>query len=211
MADGITGLNPIRAKQQIEELNEELSKVQNNFVSKTQDFLLNLSELWYSEKAVEFSNNMIVSLNEVDQELKKLIIDMIEDACGAFNMLADANGIMRIEVVPGPFVNGEYISCKDMDPSGNVGMRANDVSTLTEEYIEELETINSRLQDIPSNISFYDSEGNLENTYNADVSRVKILIEESINFINQKISQAVNEQKESNVQASIDAADIMSS
>ena len=126
-------------------------------------------------------------------------------------MLADANGTMRIEVVPGPFADGEYTSCKDMDPSGNVGMRVEDVSTLTEEYIEELETINNRLQDIPSNISFYDQEGVLEGTYNAEVNRVKTLIEESINFINQKITQAVNEQRESSEQASVDAADIMSS
>ena len=61
MADGITGLNPIRAKQQIEELNINLSSVQNDFVSKTQNFLSSLSELWYSEKAVEFSNNIISS------------------------------------------------------------------------------------------------------------------------------------------------------
>ena len=39
----------------------------------------------------------------------------------------------------------------------------------------------------------------------------KKLIEESINFIDQKITQAVNEQRESSEQASIDAADIMSS
>lgn len=211
MADGITGLNPIRAKQQIEELNTNLSNVQNNFVSKTQDYLYNLSELWYSEKAVEFSNNIIFSLNEAEQELKKVTINIVEDACGAFNMLADANGTMRIEILPGPFADGEYTSCKNMDPSGNIGMRVDDVSNLTEEYITELETINNRLQDIPSNISFYDQEGNLEGTYTAEVNRVKTLIEESINFIDQKITQAVNEQKESTEQASIDAADIMSS
>ena len=34
MADGITGLNPIRAKQQIEELNINLSSVQNDFVQR---------------------------------------------------------------------------------------------------------------------------------------------------------------------------------
>ena len=211
MADGITGLNPIRAKQQIEELNINLSSVQNDFVSKTQNFLSSLSELWYSEKAVEFSNNIISSLNEADQELKKVTIDIIEDACGAFNMLADANGAMRIEVVPGPFADGEYISCKDMDPSGNIGMRVDDVKILTEEFIDELETINNKLQDIPSNIAFYDQENNLEGTYTAEVNRVKTLIEESINFIDQKITQAVNEQRESSEQASVDAADIMSS
>ena len=211
MADGITGLNPIRAKQQIEELNINLSSVQNDFVSKTQNFLSGLSELWYSEKAVEFSNNIISSLNEADQELKKVTIDIVEDACGAFNMLADANGAMRIEVVPGPFANGEYISCKDMDPSGNIGMRVDDVNILTEEFIDELETINNKLQDIPSDIAFYDQENNLEGTYTAEVNRVKTLIEESINFIDQKITQAVNEQTESSEQASVDAADIMSS
>ena len=211
MADGITGLNPIRANEQIEELNINLSSVQNDFVSKTQNFLSGLSELWYSEKAVEFSNNIISSLNEADQELKKVTIDIVEDACGAFNMLADANGAMRIEVVPGPFADGEYASCKDMDPSGNIGMRIDDVNILTEEFIDELETINNKLQDIPSDIAFYDQENNLEGTYTAEVNRVKTLIEESINFIDQKITQAVNEQTESSEQASVDAADIMSS
>lgn len=210
MTDDIIGLNPMRAKQQIEELNGNLSSIQSTFVVNTQDYLSNLKDLWYSPNAVEFSQDIISSLNEVNEELKKLTIDIIDDACGAFNILASAHGTMKINVVPGPFASSRYQVCKEMDPSGNIGMRVNDVNVLTTEYISQLGKLNDNLQNIPKSISFYDTEGNLAGLFSTKVDKVKTLINESINYINQKLAQSINEQIEMSKQGVSNASDLLS-
>lgn len=210
MTDDVIGLNPARAKQQIEELNGNLTSIQNTFVANTQDYLSNLKDLWYSPKAVEFSQDIIVTLNEVDDELKKLTTDIIDDACGAFNILASAHGTSRISVFPGPFSSSQYQNCKEIDPSGNVGMRIKDVNILTTDYIAQLGNLNNSLQNVPKNISFYDTEGNLAGLFSTKVDKVKSLINDSINYINQKLAQSINEQIELSEQGVSNAADLLS-
>lgn len=210
MSDSIIGLNPVRAKQQIEELNGNLTSVQNTFVSNTQHYLSTLKDLWYSPKAVDFSTQAISALNEVNDELIKLTVDTVEDACGAYNLLALSQGASSISVVPGPFSSTDYEICEESDPSGNIGMRINSVKSLTEDYLLQLEKLNNNLQDIPKDISFYDKEGNLAGLFSTKVEKVKSLINDLINYINKSLSQLVNEQIELSEQSVNNAADIMS-
>ena len=210
MLEGIIGLNPTRSKQQIEELNSNLSSIQSVFIKNSQGYLSNIKTFWYSPKAVEFSQSIVKSLQEIEEELKKLTIDIVEDACGAFNALAIAHGSMKIEVVPGPFAKGEYVLCEQMDPSGNIGMRINDVKTCTQDYISQLEKLNIVLQDIPKDISFYDNEGNLAGLFNTRVDTVKTLINDSINYINRELAQSISEQIELTQQSAASSRDILS-
>ena len=212
MADieGMTGLNPVKSKQEIEELNTMLSGIQKTFVSNTQDFLSNLREVWYSPRAKEFSQSMGASLNEVDEEIKKNATSIIEDACGAFNDLAVSHGVMKIDVAPGEFTIEEYPNCEEQDFSGNVGMKAEKVKEATDEYLQNLDKINQILQEMPRTISFYDEGGSIADSYTSRIERIKTTLNESIEFINNKVAQAITEQEELAQEGSSNAQDILS-
>lgn len=207
--NGVVGLNPIRAKQQIDDLNVRLSSAQRTLVSDTQDYLDKLAKVWFSPNAKDISQSIGASIKEVDEEIKKNTVDIIEDSCRAFNSLAISQGIMEVNIVPGYFNNAEYTNCNEEDSSGNVGMKIKLVKEITDEYLIKLDKIKQNLQEIPKDISFYDNESEIASLFDSRVEKIKNSLNGSIDFVNKKITQAILEQEELVADGSSNATDIL--
>lgn len=203
-------LNPYRARTLIEELNNTICKIQNEFVNDSSEYCSQLSKLWWSPRAIAFHDKLSRKVDDINRELKYLCESTINDACSSFNSIATARGTGSIYVKAGPFLGYTLTPFKETDEAGKVGMIISIVKNCTNEYVEILNKLERKVDKIPRNIGFYDMNGTLVKTYNTRLDKIMDVVDTSISLIEQEVSISIDEEVNLEEKAEEKALDTLS-
>jgi len=207
----IPRLNANDAIGKIEDINEIISKIQRDFIENTGEYLHNLSNSWWSYKAINFGDKLVSKVDDIDRELVRADEVAINDACSSFNDIARFRNTKSIYVQAGPFMGINYKKFKDADESGRVGMMTDAVENQTTEYVSVLESIKNAVNGIPNSIGFYDVNGSLVKTYHLKLNKISSLVNDSINLVSNEVKLATQEEVDLTKAAARDATSMLSS
>ena len=190
----LVGLNPGKAKTDIENINAGICGMQRRLVEITSTFFADLSNAWYSPKGIEFQGKVLPKIESINDQIIGFNDKTITKCVAAFNRLASAHGTGGISVNPGPYEGTEYTMMKDADPEGKVGMSVSQVKTITENYIAALSSVVGGLSSVPSRIAFYDTDGAFAGACQSNVEALRVLVEEATAAIRILVDTASNEE-----------------
>ena len=88
----IVGLNPGKAKADIENINAGICGVQRKLIDITSTFFTDLSNAWYSPKGVEFQGKVLPTIESINDQIIAFNDKTITKCVAAFNRLAAAHG-----------------------------------------------------------------------------------------------------------------------
>lgn len=208
--EGLVGLNPGKAANDIRNINNSICDMQSSLVKSTDAFFSDLATLWYSPKAVEFAGKVLPKLESVDQAIISFNDNTISKCVSAFNRLAAAHGTGGISVAPGPYLTSNYPMLKDAGPDGNVGMEVEHVRTCLEAYLSSIKGVAGGLGGVPARIAFYDTDGGFAGACQTNVNALRSLIEDAINTIRGEIEPTIQEETAKTEQAAQAAASSIS-
>ena len=195
MGDGFEGFNPSRVKAQIKEMNDLLSSIQNAFVESSIIFFKELSNNWFSPKAVEFGDSLIKKAEDLDREIIYLDENIIDDCFSAYNEIATANGLgTTYPDETGPFKGAEYSRLLEISPNGAVGIQVENVKNIVQEYKNKLEDIKYKLSLLPRRMDFYDKSGIIAEMINNRVNRINDLVDESVDTLSTKLMMTIEQE-----------------
>jgi len=207
--EGIVGLNPSKALNDIKNINSSICDMQNSLVNSTEAFFTDLSLLWYAPKAIDFATKILPKLETINDEIISFNDTTITNCVSAFNRLASSHGTSGINVAPGPYTTANYPVLKDVGPDGQVGMQVAQVRTSVDAYLSAIKGISGALAGVPSRIAFYDTDGGFSGACQTNVNRLRNLIEDAISAIIAEIEPAIQENTQSTEQAASTAAQTM--
>ena len=190
----IVGLNPGKAKADIENINAGICGVQRKLIDITSTFFTDLSNAWYSPKGIEFQGKVLPKIESINDQIIGFNDKTITKCVAAFNRLASAHGTGGIAVNPGPYLGTEYAMMKDADPEGKVGMSVSQVKTITENYVAALSSVVGGLSSVPSRIAFYDTDGAFAGACQSNVEALRALVEDATAEIRNLVDTASNEE-----------------
>ena len=190
----MTGLNPTMAKTRIEDFNGEASALQREIMTLTTDFFAELSQIWFSPKAIEFQDIAVAAVDDFNRELVYLIESIVNDSCEAFNAIATSNGIPSILIETGPFASLSYTKLLEMDPEGNVVIDVSQTRTLTDNFTNSLSGIMKSTNNLAKDIALYDPEGNLARIFALRIDKFCKYVDENIKIVNKELNDKIDEQ-----------------
>ncbi len=207
----IPRLNANDAIRKIEDINDIISKIQREFIDNTGEYLYNLTNSWWSNKAIAFGEKLVNKVDDVDRNLVFVDESTVNDACSSFNDAARFRNTRSIYVQAGPFLGVNYKKFKEADDAGRVGMITSDVENQTSEYVNILESIKNAVNGIPNSIGFYDVNGSLVKTYHLKLGNISNLVNDSINLVSNEVQTATQEEVDLTKTAASDATSVLSS
>ena len=190
----LVGLNPGKAKTDIENINAGICGMQRRLVEITSTFFADLSNAWYSPKGIEFQGKVLPKIESINDQIIGFNDKTITKCVAAFNRLDSAHGTGGISVNPGPYLGTEYAMMKDADPEGKVGMSVSQVKTITENYVAALSSVVGGLSSVPSRIAFYDTDGAFAGACQSNVEALRALVEDATAEIRNLVDTASNEE-----------------
>ncbi|MBP5684093.1 MAG: hypothetical protein J6X02_02420 [Bacilli bacterium] len=206
----IPRLNANDAVRKIEDINDDLSKIQRDFIETTGDYLFNLSNSWWSSKAVNFGDKLVNRVDQIDRELVYLDESTVNDACSSFNDIAHFRNTRSIYVKAGPFLGVNYNKFKEADDVGRVGMNTKNVENYTNEYVSVLESLKKNVNGIPNTIGFYDVNGSLVKTYQVKLNKINSLVNDSINLVSKEVQTLAEQEVDLTEKGASEATSVLS-
>ncbi len=203
---GIVGLNPGKARADIEGINASVTALQKNLVTASNAFFGELTNLWYSPIAVEFGMKVLPLIKDIDNEIISFNDKTIAKCVAAFNRIASAHGTGSISVAAGPYLMGDYASMRETGPDGTVGMKVEPTRVCMETYISAISGVASALSGVPDRIAFYDTDGSLASACATNISSLRGKIESAINTIRSIVEPQLTEEAQKVEQAAATAA-----
>ena len=202
----LVGLNPGRAKADIENINVGICGVQRKLVEITGKFFADLSNAWYSPKGIEFQGKVLPIIEDINDQIIAFNDKTITKCVSAFNRLAAAHGTGSISVSTGPYAGGDYAMMKDTSPEGKVGMSVSQVEAIVDNYTAALASVVGGLSSVPARIAFYDTDGAFAGACQSNVEALKNLVESAISTIRTTVTVASEEETKKVQQAAQTAA-----
>ena len=190
----LVGLNPGKAKTDIENINAGICGLQRRLVEITSTFFADLSNAWYSPKGIEFQGKVLPKIESINDQIIGFNDKTITKCVAAFNRLASAHGTGGISVNPGPYLGTEYAMMEDADPEGKVGMSVSQVKAIRENYVAALCSVVGGLSSVPSRIAFYDTDGAFAGACQSNVEALRALVEDATAEIRNLVDTASNEE-----------------
>jgi len=213
--DGFTGLNPSEAKSNIDAFVNAMNATAMIFLNGGNALFGNLKETWCSPRAVEFGDKFSYKLYDntvaAIEDAARLIARNAETA---YNTISIANGGGSLGAnygsQPTQGSQGYFGSLKESGASGIVGMNMMQVELALVVYGEAVEKGLAALAAVPTNIAFYDPNGEQQATYKAEIEKVKNTLEETINSMLDEIEAAMETEHNSLVLAKENATSALS-
>ena len=206
---GVVGLNPGKARADIENINASVTALQKNLASASSAFFGELSTLWHSPIAVDFGMRVLPLIKDIDNEIISFNDKTIAKCVAAFNRIAAAHGTGSISVASGPYLMSEYATMTDVAPDGTAGMKVDPTRTCMETYISAISGVSAALSGVPDRIAFYDTDGSLASACATNISALRAKIEEAINTIRSIVEPELTEEAQKIEQAAQTAASQM--
>ena len=213
--DGFTGLNPAEAKANIDAFVNAMNEVAMIFLNGGNALFGNLRETWCSPRAVEFGDKYsYVLYDSTFTAIKDAAMLIARNAETAYNTISIANGGGYLGAnygsQPVPSIQGYFGNLNETGTSGIVGMNLMQVQLALVVYGEAVEKGLNALAAVPTNIAFYDPNGEQQATYKAEIEKVKNNLEETINSMLDEIEAAMETEQNSLILAKESATDALS-
>ena len=217
MAD-ITGLNPSQAKTQIGIFYDQGVALTRDFENVEEVFMYNLHDEWYSPKASEFGTKYSLELFNVGNSVRMSLFKICQNARDAYNSLATSNGAPTIAddyfsegSLYQPQMANEAFSIKlnEIGPSGEIGMKVEDVKITVNTLKEGIDKLIAGLEALPIDIAFYDPNGEMKLAYKQEILNVVQKISELATNIYADIDSAIETETHLIEEAKNAAADTM--
>ena len=225
--DGFSGLNPSKAKNDIEIFEGAGMQVYNIIKDANVKFVTDMSSHWWSRRAVDFAEQNLPIMADAQNSIYRFINNTVVKAVNAYNSLASNNtdhiSTDRSAMVEGQLPNdtpevfqvggaGGQTAFKEIGPSGKVGMYVDDVNAT---YLPELTTtitnaINTYLDNIPDTISFYDPSGEIALAYKNGIAEGKSKLDTELKSIYDSINAVVESEINLSKEEAANAASDMS-
>ena len=190
---GFTGMNPMQARADIENFQSSMYSIASYFNRAGSDLFTSLQKVWFSPRAVEFSQHFSSPLyNGTVKVIYDISDSIVEAAVNAYNTLADASGSGRLVFTPNNHGDaGSFGDLKEAGPNGEVGMDGELVRQIVQNFQNAVKNGTSYLDSLPTNLALYDNSGNLQVTFSNCVKSAKESIASITNDITNHLSTAV--------------------
>ncbi len=224
--NGFTGFNPEVAKKDIAYYYENIEAAIDAIVACTENLFGGLEGSWCSPKALEFSK---VAFPELFSTLAYFIdnsYDTYNSLVAAYNIIAAKHGAETItsEDVRGiGNLNSEQIEnimydewggnpyLHAADPAtGAVGMNIKAVEAALIQFDADKDSVSKCLQQIPSEIAFYDASGSQQMAFKTNVEKFVNAFSDLFSKITEAIKEGTNTEKDNVALAASQSADTLS-
>lgn len=213
----ITGFNPVKAKEDIKNFYREMINIENNFYVGAYYLFNNLRDLWCSEKAIEFYDNNAQKTIDIDNEFINDINSITSRAIDAYNLIAKSNNALAF---PDTYITSSLDSVDydatdclpqllSEDPTGIVGMNIKAVKEELNDYVSSMNDVVASLDEVPTNVAFYDPDGSLQEAYESLINKMKSEIPMRIDGVKNDINSAIETEVNTIDLAKTHAAEIM--
>lgn len=204
MNEGLTGLDPESALMAITAFEDEGNKVYKEMYDASKTFLNSLATVWYSEHAEAFGRESIPALYEAQEQIKIEFNNAIVAAVGAYNALAQGNGIPdshqneSFEDLSGTASNSYFTEgegFKNVSPTGKTGLGLDTAQKLLETFTNTVyQIVIPHLQSIPYVIAFYDPANEMQNAWKTTVANLVKKLEDAVTLVSNTYSSKLTEE-----------------
>lgn len=203
MAD-FTGLNPLVAKSNIGEFNDQGMTIFYDLSYYNKLFIDSLSSVWFSPNAVEFGKEFTPELYNSEAETQVLVNNTIVNCVAAYNALATSQGLpaiaddrtaMTVENYAPQGTNMGYNDMLDISPDGVVGMDKEKARAYLEEYRNNINLVQAELDGFPLSIAFYDPAGEILAAFTDAVKKLKEKLEANYTKMSDTIGSRLVEEE----------------
>ena len=214
-----TGLNPLVAKSNIGEFNDQGMTIFYDLSYYNKLFIDSLSSVWFSPNAVNFGKTFTPELYNSEAQTQVLVNNTIVSCVAAYNALATSQGLpaipddraaMSVENYAPQGTNMQYNDMLDISPDGDVVMDKTKVTAYLNEYRNNLNLVQSELDGFPLSIAFYDPAGEIQAAFTSAVTTLKEKLEANYSSIAAEIGAKLVEETDKVVSGARNAASVMS-
>lgn len=170
--EGFTGLNVEQAFAAIKRFHDTCNKAENDMISAFNDLFETLEKKWASPVAVDFANRVTKDFTLLYKTFATEYMHVASGATAAGTALAKANGLtfpqdFAVEAGAGNEI-GVWYQCEP-DINGLVGMDKSTVKIAVDIFERKITRVWVDLEGVSGGIAFYDTAGNLVNTYDRNI------------------------------------------
>ncbi len=174
--EGMTGLNPGQAKQNIENFYSSAMHAGEELSNAFSDLLLNLSNSWASPKAMIFGESCDAQGSDLLNNYYTAIYSIAKNAEHAYNVIASAHGgegYISVNISNEGHVESLGGRSFKAEKDGVVGMNIALVKVDLDAFDISMNKFYSSLDSIPMEIAFYDTEGTQLASYRNAIAKCK--------------------------------------
>lgn len=226
--NGMTGLNPVFAKNNIMEFdalaNEALASLTNSFIYLFDE----LHNVWCSPKAKEFSDKYNVLCGDLCVDLFQNIENICFSAQNAYNIVARGQGVETISGwgdepfnsssfgggdVPQMVKRGEasFTQLEEQHSLGVVGMNVQAVRLVLDQFSEKIKGAMERLTNLPTAVALFDDENAQQYAFEQVIEKMEETADSLTNQMYTDIKAAIETESDSVVMAAKKATETLQS
>jgi hypothetical protein len=189
---GFFGFNPAKAKNNIDNFNNQVQHAYNSLFSAVNILFIQLHDNWYSDKAVDFYNKLTNSVNEINGEIVSNVSKINSDVCDAYNSIALANGLETIWVTPYLNMKNNYPELLRANVNGDIGMNTSAVKEIIQNFEKRMRDVINEFNSLPTSIALYDDENGIQQYYSTNVKELGSLVESFISSLISEVNNNIN-------------------
>ncbi len=196
--EGITGLNPVEAKKQINDVLCHGLSIVMDLENSVNSYYMILNKIWFSPQAVSFSMDIFPELVNCYIDICNAYWKICDSAQDAYNKVAAAHGIETINDFEDTGAE-EHVTIsnhilKEVSDNGIVGMNKKEVEEITTLFLNHLENdIIKSLEETPLNISLFDPNGSQQAAFRDIIKNLVESLKTLINDISTKLKNCVDD------------------
>ena len=207
--EGFVGLNPTKAKEDIDTFEAAGMQVYNYVRDANRKFVSDLSSNWHSARAVNFATENLGNLYDAQNSIYRLINNLTVKAYEAYNALASSQGEAQLscdrtalqegtlptDTMEDFDVDSTGSPFKEMDSGKNneVGMYVTNVQTIImPEWTNSItKVVETDLSAIPNTIAFYDTDGSIQLAYRTGIEAAQAALSAQLTAVHNAINSVV--------------------
>lgn len=171
--NGFTGLNPYKAKHNIESFLNSAGSIQKKITLAFDEFTNELKKAWASPKAVEVATEHFEKIRSINDDFYNELVIIANKACNAYNAVANANGVGTISINPHRY-SGNAIAMLTDNINGVVGMNVEVVrNQILPKFEKVINQACNEIDSLPTSIELYDDENGISHAYTSNINVMK--------------------------------------
>ena len=189
-------IDSIITKFSLTNYSEKIKEVSDSLITVINNFYYSLSTNWYSSKAVDFSSSFTGLIDDLSKSINDYYKDNVDGVCNSFNELATKHDKKKIEFQGSLDLKLYYPLLLTQGPNGTLGMNINNVKRAVNDFIEGIDEVVGKCEQIPSYVVLSKYANGSKNYYftKPDIlkNNVKDITSKMVNQITSYINQEVD-------------------